>query len=94
MARIMPNLGGPKQSKRKLYASVVNSILLYGNPIWADCLKKKWNRLSLARAQRWSALKVASAYSAVSGSAVLVIAGRSPIDLLVEERRDLYECTG
>ncbi|CAB0031080.1 unnamed protein product [Trichogramma brassicae] len=31
---IMPNIGGPRSSRRRLYASVVDSILLYGAPAW------------------------------------------------------------
>ncbi|CAB0040802.1 unnamed protein product, partial [Trichogramma brassicae] len=34
LARIMPNNGGPRSSRRELYARVVDSILLYGAPIW------------------------------------------------------------
>jgi len=35
LARIMPNMGGPKQSKRRLISSVVNSKLLYTAPVWS-----------------------------------------------------------
>ncbi|CAB0034409.1 unnamed protein product, partial [Trichogramma brassicae] len=34
LAKIMPNSGGPRSSRRKLYAHVVDSILLYGAPVW------------------------------------------------------------
>ncbi|CAB0030280.1 unnamed protein product [Trichogramma brassicae] len=34
LAKIMPNIGGPRSSRRKLYAHVVDSILLHGAPIW------------------------------------------------------------
>ncbi|CAB0044081.1 unnamed protein product [Trichogramma brassicae] len=30
----MPNTGGPRSSRRELYAHVIGSILLYGAPIW------------------------------------------------------------
>uniref|UniRef100_A0ABD2WT78 Uncharacterized protein n=1 Tax=Trichogramma kaykai TaxID=54128 RepID=A0ABD2WT78_9HYME len=33
LAKIMPNTGGPRSSRRELYAHVVDSILLYGAPI-------------------------------------------------------------
>ncbi|KAL6417446.1 hypothetical protein ACFW04_012728 [Cataglyphis niger] len=36
LGRLMPNLRGPNESKRKLYAQVVLSILLYGAPIWNE----------------------------------------------------------
>ncbi|CAB0034561.1 unnamed protein product [Trichogramma brassicae] len=39
--RIMPNSGGPRSSRRKLYAHVVDSILLYGAPMWSTATKKR-----------------------------------------------------
>ncbi|CAB0042909.1 unnamed protein product [Trichogramma brassicae] len=36
LARIMPRIGGPRSSRRKLYANVVDSVLLYGAPIWSS----------------------------------------------------------
>lgn len=36
LARLMPNVGGPSQSKRSLLMSVVHSRLLYGAVIWSD----------------------------------------------------------
>jgi hypothetical protein len=35
LGRLMPNVGGPSQSKRSLLMSVVHSRLLYGAPTWA-----------------------------------------------------------
>ncbi|GBP55666.1 hypothetical protein EVAR_18957_1 [Eumeta japonica] len=35
----MPNVGGPKQSRRRLLSSVVTAILTYGKSIWADALE-------------------------------------------------------
>lgn len=31
----MPNIGGPKENKRRLYSAVTHSILLYAAPVWA-----------------------------------------------------------
>jgi len=36
--RLMPNIGGPKESRRKLLLSVTTSILLYGAPSWAETM--------------------------------------------------------
>ncbi|CAB0035838.1 unnamed protein product, partial [Trichogramma brassicae] len=33
---LMPNIGGPRSSRRRLYANVVDSILLYGAPAWSE----------------------------------------------------------
>ena len=34
LQQLMPNVGGPKQGSRALLATVVNSVLLYGSPLW------------------------------------------------------------
>ena len=38
LTRLMPNIGGPKEDKRRLVASVVNSKLLYTAPVWISAL--------------------------------------------------------
>ncbi|CAB0029065.1 unnamed protein product, partial [Trichogramma brassicae] len=40
LMKIMPNSGGPRSSRRKLYAHVVDFILLYGAPIWSTATQK------------------------------------------------------
>lgn len=86
----MPNIGGPKSKRRRLYNEVVHSILLYGAPVWADSMRVERTRLKLARVQRRSALRVASAYRTVSEGASLTVAGIPPIDLLAFERKRIY----
>ena len=39
LARLMPDIGGSRQPRRKLLASVVTSILTYGIAIWGKALK-------------------------------------------------------
>ena len=36
LIRLMPNIGGPREAKRRLVASVVNSKLRYAAPIWTS----------------------------------------------------------
>lgn len=36
LSRIMPNIGGLKEEKRRLYSSVIHSILLYVAPVWIE----------------------------------------------------------
>lgn len=38
LARLMPNVGGPRETRRRLLTLVVNSVLLYGAPSWAHTL--------------------------------------------------------
>lgn len=91
ISRLMPNIGGPKEKKRRLLCSVANSKLLYAAPIWADALNNKRLRQKMASVQRRCALRITSAYRTVSESAVLVLASTPPIDLLAMERKEVYE---
>ena len=36
LSRLMPNVGGSREAKRRLLASVANSIVFYGAEVWAD----------------------------------------------------------
>jgi hypothetical protein len=40
LSRLMPNVGGPSQSKRSLLMSVIHSRLLYGAVIWSERVSK------------------------------------------------------
>ncbi|KMQ84759.1 reverse transcriptase [Lasius niger] len=39
LCRLLPNLGGPDESVRRLYAGTVHSMLMYGAPVWAEKLE-------------------------------------------------------
>ncbi|XP_033214069.1 uncharacterized protein LOC117171125 [Belonocnema kinseyi] len=92
LCRLMPNIAGPKSSKRKTLLSVIHSILLYGAEIWADALQHKSYRKKKAAVQRRGALRVTSAYCTTSEAAVPVIGSMPPpIDLLAIERKRVYE---
>jgi len=86
LTRIMPNIGGPKQSRRKLLSNVMVSILLYGAPIWSNAMETKSYVRQMSAVYRRSALRVARAFRTVSYDAVCVISSMLPIDLLVDER--------
>lgn len=91
VARIMPNIGGPRSSTRRLLASVSTSILRYGAPAWAAALKTKRNRGKLDSAFRLMAVRVASAYRTISSEAVCVIAGMLPICITLAEDIECYQ---
>lgn len=61
LGRILPNIFGPGYKTRKLYANVLNSIIMYGAPIWASC-KGKREKASLVSMQRPITIRVARAY--------------------------------
>lgn len=91
LARLMPNIGGPMQSRRLLLSSVVTSVLTYGIPIWADALETQESWRKAGPVYRLSALRVASAFRTISEEAVCVITGTLPLRVLAEERRALYQ---
>ncbi|KMQ91301.1 reverse transcriptase [Lasius niger] len=37
---LMPNLRGPDERRRRLFANVIMSVILYGAPVWRDFLAK------------------------------------------------------
>ena len=90
LTRLMPNISGPREAKRRLVASVVNSKLLYAAPIWTSALNNHAIQKKLFSAQRGMVLRIFSAYRTVSTCAVLVLASVPPIDLLAEERKETF----
>lgn len=89
LTRIMPNTGGAKSHRRKLLASVTQSIMLYGAPVWAKHMGRKgWNILD--KSNRKMGLRVVAAYRTVSKEAVEVIACMPPPELIAEYRRSIH----
>jgi len=88
LGRLMPNVGGPAQSKRSLLMSVVHSRLLYGADVWADEIQHvaKYRNLML-QSQRCAALRVARCYRTVSDMAALVLARMPPVTLQAVVRK-------
>uniref|UniRef100_A0A2S2NQQ6 Reverse transcriptase domain-containing protein n=1 Tax=Schizaphis graminum TaxID=13262 RepID=A0A2S2NQQ6_SCHGA len=89
LSRLMPNVGGPSPTKRKLLTSVVNSQLLYAAPVWHLTTKFRNHRQLLLGPQRTMALRVASAYRTVSTAAIMVVAGTVPVHLMASGRAEL-----
>lgn len=90
LARLMPNIAGPRSSKRRVLMSVKESIMLYAAEVWADTLSAAKYRQKLARVQRKGALRIASAYRTILEASIMVIAGVLPIDILAKERKRIY----
>ncbi|CAH2090002.1 unnamed protein product [Euphydryas editha] len=77
---LLPNVGGPGMSCRRLYTGVVRAMVMYGAPVWADALDRE-NIALLRRAQRVMAIRVVRGYRTISGEAACVLAGVLPWDL-------------
>ena len=71
--------------------SVVNSVLLYESEVWANITKMSKYRKKITSVQWQSAQKIASEYHTVSLAAIQVVASVIPIDLLVLERKYIYD---
>ena len=91
LTRLMPNIVGPREAKRRLVASVVNSKLPYAAPIWTCALYNHTIQKKLFSAKGGVLLRIVSAYRTVSTSAVLVLASVPPIDPLAEERNETFQ---
>ena len=83
LTRLMPNINGPREAKRRLVASVVNSKLLYAAPICTSALNNHAILKKLFSAQRGVVMRIVSANRTVSTSAVLVLASVPTPDTMV-----------
>ncbi|CAB0031874.1 unnamed protein product [Trichogramma brassicae] len=90
LAKIMPNSGGPRSSRRKLYAHVVDSILLYGAPAWSTAAQMRAYIQQAESAHRRACLRVIGGRPHVAYEATYVLAGIPPLALLADERARLY----
>lgn len=90
---LMPNLRGPREIRRRLYATAVRSVLLYGAPVWAiEGVVNATKRMRpLVRVQRRLDQRTICAYRTVSGVAAGLIARSPPIDILAQNRRWVYD---
>jgi len=77
----MPNVSGLREGRRRLFVSVVQSVLLYGVSTWAPSLARE-RRSVAALVQRRAAIRSMCTYQMVSDDAVMVVAGMPPIDLM------------
>jgi len=85
----MPNLKGLQEKKRKLYAGIVEVVVLYAAPVWVESLNVEARRL-FRRWQRAIALRVCAAYRSVSFVAATLLARLIPLELLAAERARIY----
>lgn len=90
LTSLMPNIGGPRASKKKLLSCVVQSQILYAAPVWHTAMSNQKLCQKLTSVERKMNIKICSAYRTISSEAAGVIAGVPPIELLIYERREKY----
>jgi len=84
LARIMPNVGGPRFPAGRLLAAVTEATLLYAAPIWS-CVTSKVSYLDSARAvSRTMALRFIRGFRTISSDSALALSGVIPIDLEIK----------
>lgn len=89
----MPNLRGPDERRRRLYANVVMSVILYGAPVWGGAVASSKLLGSLVSLERSVAQRVISAYRTVSSNAALLLARLPPLRFVALMRKRIYERT-
>ena len=89
LTRILPNVGGPNSLKRVLLCRVVESVILYGVPVWNSALRLERYKALLTGLHRRALLRVASGYRTVSAAAIEVAVGIPPISLQASEREKI-----
>lgn len=93
-SQLMPNLGGPGGKARKLFATVVHSVALYGAPVWSgEAISSKRIIRILRKAQRGMAIRAIRAYRTVSHAAATLIAGYPPLELVANMHAQVFHET-
>lgn len=91
LCRITPNLRGPREVRRRLYANVILSVALYAAPVWSEAVSSsRRNREKLNGLFRTIGLRVIAAYRTVSLEAVLLLARIPHLHLLAYMRARVY----
>lgn len=83
LSRVMPNLRGPGERKRRLYATVITSVVMYVAPVWGTVFASAPDRITrpLRRLQRTAAIRTIAGYRTVSFDAATVLARFPPWSL-------------
>lgn len=91
--RLMSNLCGPRKRKRRLYAMIMTSVMMYAAPVWGSAFITFPDRVlrPLRRLQRMVAIKVVAAYRTVSFEAATLLARMPPWFLEVALRNRIYQ---
>lgn len=86
LGRLMPNLRGPSEKKRKLYGNIIQPVVMYGAPIWGDRLmRNRGIQRPLKRTQRYIATRIIAGYRTVAFEVVTLLARTLPWVLVAEK---------
>ncbi|KAL0270289.1 UNVERIFIED_CONTAM: hypothetical protein PYX00_007750 [Menopon gallinae] len=94
LAGTMRNLAGPSYRCRRLYATALESIALYGSPVWAGATAKNRKiQRKIAAAQKIIAIGTICGYRIIGADAVMLMACRPPIPAAAAARSSVYRET-
>lgn len=91
LGRLMPNLRGPSEGKRRLYGNIVQLVVMYGAPVWADnFIRNRMIQRPILRIQRYMAIRIIAGYRTVSYEVATVLARFPPWTLTAEKSKNIY----
>lgn len=73
-----------------IYEAALLPKILYGVHAWSHAVGRKKNLEKLRRLQRLIAIKVCKGFSTLSYEAAILLAGMLPINLIIDEKTELY----
>lgn len=94
LRRLLPNIGGPGEGVRRLYAATVHAVALYGAPVWVDrAMATRRTQQLMRQVQKRVAIGVSRAYRTVAYEAALILSGIPPFELLAQMYAEVYRRT-
>ncbi|XP_030763124.1 uncharacterized protein LOC115887766 [Sitophilus oryzae] len=88
---LLTNLRGPSASKRRVLTMAMQSIVMYGAPVWAEAMKIKKFQRRIIQLQRIMGIRTCSGYRTISVDAAILLGGLAPLHLLAAESKLLFE---
>ena len=90
LARLMLNIGGPREAKKRLLVRLVHLKLPDAAPACASAFENYPIQRRLFSAQKGVSLRIISKYRTVSTDAVVVLTSVPPTDLLAKESQETF----
>ncbi|KAG5318035.1 MOS1T transposase, partial [Pseudoatta argentina] len=92
LSGLLPNVGGPGGKVRGLFNNVVQSMVLYAAPVWAEEARKgKVIQRILHASQRRLATRMIRAYRTISFAAATTLAGVPPLELVADMHAEVFD---
>lgn len=90
LSAIMGNNMKTGAKARKLYYMILESVVLYGAPVWEGAHSTRSNKTLLSRTQKIGLSRIISSYKSVPNETLCVLTGIPPWDLKIIERKELF----